>query len=126
MDIREHLPHLFANNASQWHARALDGGHLDAELAKRGRHLGADETEPHDDGATSSPHLGAVSLASGDLAAWASHPGYEVLDIPRCGSELYAAMGGPGGTGLAFDLAGHQQWYYKTDGNVQAVATIGG
>ena len=36
-------------------------------------------------------------------------------------------MGGPGGTALAFDIAGgHQQWYYKTDGNVQAVATVGG
>jgi hypothetical protein len=79
------------------------------------------------DGSSSSGHLGAVSLATGDLAAWASHPGYEILDIARCGSELYAAMGGPGGTGLAFDLAGgHQQWFYKTDGNVQAVATIGG
>jgi hypothetical protein len=79
------------------------------------------------DGATSSAHLGAVSLASGDLAAWATHPGDEILDITRCGTELYAAMGGPGGTGLAFDLAsGRQQWYYKTDGNVQAVATIGG
>jgi hypothetical protein len=36
-------------------------------------------------------------------------------------------MGGPGGTALAFDLAtGRQQWYYRTDGNVQAVATVGG
>jgi hypothetical protein len=79
------------------------------------------------DGSTSSGHLGAVTLASGGLATWASHPGYEVLDIARCGPELYAAMGGPGGTGLAFDLAtGRQQWYYKTDGNVQAVATVGG
>jgi hypothetical protein len=79
------------------------------------------------DGSTSSGHLGAVTLASGGLATWASHPGYEVLDIARCGPELYAAMGGPGGTALAFDLAtGRQQWYYKTDGNVQAVATVGG
>jgi trimeric autotransporter adhesin len=79
------------------------------------------------DGSSASAHLGAVSLASGDLAPWASHPGYEVLDIARCGPELYAAMGGPGGTALAFDLAsGRQQWYYKTDGNVQAVATVGG
>lgn len=78
------------------------------------------------DGYASSPHLGAVTLASGVLAAWASHPGYEVLDITRCGPELYAAMGGPGGTALAYDLAaGRQQWYYKTDGNVQAVATVG-
>jgi hypothetical protein len=79
------------------------------------------------DGDASSPHLGAVTLASGSLATWASHPGYEVLDIARCGTELYAAMGGPGGTALAFDLAtGRQQWYYRTDGNVQAVATVGG
>lgn len=79
------------------------------------------------DGYASSPHLGAVTLASGGLATWASHPGYEVLDIARCGTELYAAMGGPGGTALAFDLAtGRQQWYYRTDGNVQAVATVGG
>jgi trimeric autotransporter adhesin len=79
------------------------------------------------DGDTSSAHLGAVTLASGGLATWANHPGYEVLDIARCGTELYAAMGGPGGTALAFDLAtGRQQWYYKTDGNVQAVATVRG
>jgi hypothetical protein len=79
------------------------------------------------DGSASSAHLGAVTLASGGLASWASHPGYEILDITRCGPELYAAMGGPGGTALAFDLAsGRQQWYYKTDGNVQAVASVGG
>jgi hypothetical protein len=79
------------------------------------------------DGYTSSGHLGAVTLVSGGLANWASHPGYEVLDIARCGTKLYAAMGGPGGTALAYDLAtGQQQWFYKTDGNVQAVATIGG
>ena len=79
------------------------------------------------DGSAASAHLGAVTLASGGLAGWASHPGYEVLDIARSGPELYAAMGGPGGTALAYDLAtGRQQWYYKTDGNVQAVATVGG
>jgi trimeric autotransporter adhesin len=79
------------------------------------------------DGSTGSAHLGAVTLASGGLAAWASHPGYEVLDLARSGRELYAAMGGPGGTALAYDFAtGRQQWYYKTDGNVQAVATVGG
>ncbi len=79
------------------------------------------------DGSTSAAHLGAVTLASGGLATWADHPGSEVLDLSRSGPELYAAMGGPGGTGLAYDLAtGHEQWFYKTDGNVQAVATIGG
>jgi trimeric autotransporter adhesin len=79
------------------------------------------------DGSASSAHLGAVTLASGGLAGWATHPGYEVLDIARCGPELYAAMGGPGGTALAFDVAtGRQQWFYRTDGNVQAVATVGG
>lgn len=79
------------------------------------------------DGSAASPHLGAVSLATGALMAWASHPTAEILDLARNGSALYAAMGGPGGTALAFDVAtGRQLWYYKTDGNVQAVATIGG
>jgi trimeric autotransporter adhesin len=79
------------------------------------------------DGSAASPHLGAVSLASGALMPWTSHPTAEILDLARSGSALYAAMGGPGGTALAFDVAtGRQLWYYKTDGNVQAVATVGG
>lgn len=72
-------------------------------------------------------HLASLSMTTGVPLPWASHPGYEILDISRSGNFLYAAMGGPGGAGLAFDMStGHQLWYYMTDGNVQAVTTVGG
>ena len=34
MDVREHRADLFAEDAGQWHADALDGRHLDPELAQ--------------------------------------------------------------------------------------------
>jgi hypothetical protein len=79
------------------------------------------------DGRSGQAHIAALSMASGAVLPWANHPTSEVLDIARAGASLYAAMGGPGGTGLAYDIAtGKQRWYYRTDGNVQAVATVGG
>jgi trimeric autotransporter adhesin len=79
------------------------------------------------DGQSGQAHIAALSMASGAPVAWASHPTAEVLDLARSGTSLYAAMGGPGGTALAYDMAtGKQRWYYRTDGNVQAVATVGG
>jgi len=78
-------------------------------------------------GLSSQAHIASLSMTSGAPLAWASHPRYEVLDIARSGNQLYAAMGGPGGAALAFDIStGQQLWYYMTDGNVQAVTTVGG
>ena len=68
MDASQHAPDLLAQNARQRHAGALDGGHLDAELAERGRDLGADEAEPHHDRATSGPDDGADAVAVLDRA----------------------------------------------------------
>jgi trimeric autotransporter adhesin len=79
------------------------------------------------DGLSSQGHLASLSMTTGAPLAWASHPKYEILDITRSGNDLYAAMGGPGGAALAFDMStGQQLWYYMTDGNVQAVTTVGG
>jgi trimeric autotransporter adhesin len=78
-------------------------------------------------GSASQAHIASLSMSSGASLPWANHPGYEVLDLARSGSFLYAAMGGPGGTALAYDIAtGRQLWYYRTDGNVQAVTTLAG
>ena len=50
-----------------------------------------------------------------------------ILDITLTGHRLYAAEGGPGGTALAYNAnSGKQRWYFKTDGNCQAVTTIAG
>lgn len=78
-------------------------------------------------GLGSQAHIAALSMSTGGPLAWASHPTSEILDLSRSGANLYAAMGGPGGTALAYDFAtGRQLWYEKTDGNVQAVTTVGG
>jgi hypothetical protein len=79
------------------------------------------------DGQSAAHFLGAVSMITGAPAAWASHPDYDILDLANGGTQLYAAMGGPGGTALAYTAAtGVQAWYYKTDGNVQAVSVVDG
>ncbi len=66
----------------------------------------------------------ALGLGRGRVLRWASHPHSLILDLALCGNRVYAAMGGPGGTALAYGLAGHLRWYYVTDGNVQAATCV--
>jgi hypothetical protein len=71
--------------------------------------------------------IAAIGERLGRLKPWASHPTADILDLSQANGTLYAAEAGPGGTALAYDLAGGRlRWYYKTDGNVQAVATVRG
>jgi trimeric autotransporter adhesin len=73
------------------------------------------------------PYLASITRQRGKVFAWASHPTADILDISLDHSVLYAAEGGPGGTALSYNVkTGAQRWYYKTDGNVQAVTTVGG
>ena len=75
----------------------------------------------------SEPNLAAVSRKKGRISRWADHPSAIILDITLTGHRLYAAEGGPGGTALAYNAnSGKQRWYFKTDGNCQAVTTIAG
>lgn len=69
--------------------------------------------------------LTALGARRGKITTWVSHPNYDILDLAICGNRLYAAEGGPGGTALAYTASnGRRRWYYKTDGNVQAVAVV--
>jgi beta-propeller uncharacterized protein DUF5122 len=62
----------------------------------------------------------------GRVRKWASHPRAEILDLALSGKSIYAAEAGAGGTALRFGAQhGKLKWYYKTDGNVQAVTVIG-
>jgi hypothetical protein len=71
--------------------------------------------------------IAAIGQGLGRLKPWASHPTADILDLRVSSGRLYAAEAGPGGTALAYDLAtGRLCWYYKTDGNVQAVTTVRG
>ena len=62
----------------------------------------------------------------GGVKRWADHPKAEILDLAVSGSSIYAAEAGSGGTALRYHAGGGGlQWFYKTDGNVQAVTVIG-
>jgi hypothetical protein len=75
----------------------------------------------------SEDRIAAIGQRLGRLKPWASHPTADILDLSTSSGILYAAEAGPGGTALAYDLAsGRLRWYYKTDGNVQAVTTVRG
>lgn len=69
--------------------------------------------------------IAALGQGRGRVVKWASHPHSDILDLALCGTRLYAAEGGPGGTSLAYGLKGHLKWYYMTDGNDQAVTCLG-
>ena len=81
----------------------------------------------HLDGVKGQSHLAALSTSTGKPLPWGDHPSDPILDIARSGPRLYAAMAGPGGTAIADSIAtGTRVWYYMADGNIQAVATVGG
>jgi hypothetical protein len=69
-------------------------------------------------------HIAALGQGRGKVLPWANHPKSPILDLALCGRSLYAAEGGPGGTALAYGLAGRRKWYYMTDGNIQAAACV--
>ncbi len=73
----------------------------------------------------STNRLAAIGSRLGKVKPWRSYPTADILDITIDGLRLYAAEGGPGGTALCYGLRhGGLVWYYKTDGNVQAVSTV--
>jgi hypothetical protein len=76
------------------------------------------------DGSRGQRGIAALGPGAGRLLPWANHPSDPILDLALCGKRIYAAMGGPGGTSLAYGLGGHRKWYYMTDGNIQAVTCI--
>jgi hypothetical protein len=73
------------------------------------------------------PYIAALSTGRrGRIRRWTSHPKAEILDLARAGKSIYAAEAGAGGTALRYGAGrGRLKWFYKTDGNVQAVTVVG-
>jgi outer membrane protein assembly factor BamB len=79
------------------------------------------------DGVKGQHDLASISMTTGRPLPWGGHAPDPVLDIARSGHRLYAAMGGPGGKALAYNITtGRRVWFYAADGNIQAVTTING
>jgi hypothetical protein len=75
---------------------------------------------------TPAAHLAAVSPGgSGSLVSF-SHVTYPVIDLSRDAQGVYVAGAGGGGNFAGFSLAGQEKWVGGTNGNVQAIAVVGG
>ena len=69
--------------------------------------------------------LGAVDPISGKRQA-TTDVVYPVIALAASDTQLFVAGGGPGGRGAAFSRAtGAKQWEIESDGNFQAVDTLG-
>ena len=77
----------------------------------------------------SRPNLAALDPMSGDLdgAFLPPQPNGRVFDLEEWGGRVYTVQGGPGGAAAAYDGAtGTQAWLIKGNGDVQALARLGG
>ena len=128
----QRLAKLSPNSSARWAVNSSWKASADDEVRdlvgdQAGGRILAAGWFKHIDGSKSQSYLASISTGSGATLPWANHPTSPILDIARSGSRLYAAMAGPGGTALAYDIStGSRLWYYMTDGNVQAVTTVGG
>jgi hypothetical protein len=87
--------------------------------------IGGDFT--HVNGSSQS-HISALDPAApGAPLPWATHLSYSVIDLDVDANGVYVAGGGGGGNFAALNPAtGGMLWNGGTDGNVQAVAVVGG
>jgi len=76
---------------------------------------------------TSANHLAAINPGgSGTMASWGTHVNYPVIDLAADSKGVYVAGAGGGGNFAGLSLAGAQKWQGGTNGNVQAIAVVGG
>ena len=76
---------------------------------------------------SSQASIAALNPASGRLVSWAASYPMAVRSLVTDGSGVYAGVGGAGGTLEAFNpSSGNIMWTDGTDGDVQALALMGG
>ena len=65
------------------------------------------------------PNTGAVDLG------FRPQPAAVVYSVAVTDNRVYAALGGVGGKGISYSLNGRANWAVTTDGDVQAITTLG-
>ncbi len=71
--------------------------------------------------------LQVLDPTTGSTAPWAAVPEFVVDSMAVMGSQVFMAMGGPGGKVEAYDEStGTRQWTAQTDGDVQAITARDG
>ena len=78
-------------------------------------------------GSSNQNHIAALNLTSGAVMSWSSHVSYPVTSLAADTVGVFAGGGGSGGNFAGFNQStGRLLWQGGTDGNVQAVALLGG
>ena len=76
---------------------------------------------------TSQSHIAALSPSTGAPLPWATHVPYSVIDLDADANGIFVAGGGAGGNFAGLNpSSGARQWIGGTNGNVQAIAAVGG
>lgn len=72
-------------------------------------------------------HIAAINPgAGGSLATWGTHLNYPVIDLAADTHGVYVAGAGGGGNFAGLSPTGGLMWQGGTNGNVQAIAVVGG
>jgi hypothetical protein len=76
---------------------------------------------------TSQSHIAALDPSTGAPLPWATHVSYSVIDLDVDASGVFVAGGGGGGNFAGLNPStGGRLWIGGTNGNVQAIAVVGG
>jgi len=86
--------------------------------------VAGDFTSVNGDG--SRRHVARVDRLTGELRGFAQPPGYRAFDVTVVDRTVYAAIGGPGGRVMSWDIHGNTRWTVYADGDAQAIGFADG
>jgi hypothetical protein len=71
-------------------------------------------------------HVARLDLSTGELKDFVQPPDYRVYDVTVVDRLVYAAIAGPGGRIVSWDIHGNARWTTYADGDAQAIGFADG
>jgi len=71
-------------------------------------------------------HVARLDVETGELRGFSEPPGYPAYDVTVVDRIVYAAIAGPGGRVMSWDIHGDTRWTTYTDGDAQAIGFADG
>jgi len=107
-------------------AATADGNVLASTIANGGTRLVIGGSFAHV-GSSAQSNIASLDLTTGAPAAWSHHTPYPVIALAADANGVYVAGAGSGGNFAGFaPSSGNLLWQGGTNGNVQAIAVVGG
>jgi len=77
-------------------------------------------------GSSSGRHVARIDRNTGQLLPFDEPPGYPAFDVTVVDGVVYAAIAGPGGRVMSWDMHGDTRWTTYSDGDAQAIGFADG